>query len=74
MDAEYLGDISKEYALFDSKIGGYLYNYQYVSHDSTLATNGSNGNDEYNTVTTYTYKVYIQSIVDSDSLNIFARI
>ena len=74
MSTEYLGYISKEYPLFDSKIGGYSYNYQYVSHDSTVATNGSNDYDEYRTVTTYTYKVYIGGIVDSDSLNIFSRI
>lgn len=71
---EYLGYTSSEYPLIDAQIGGYFYDYQYVSHKTQLHQADTSSTDQYISVTTYTYKVYKQNIVNSDLLNLFATI
>ena len=68
---DYLGTISTETSISDYQKGGYFYTYTYLSHSSRLVKDSSVAYDQYQTVTTYSYKMYKSSVVDDSSLNIF---
>lgn len=71
---EYLGVISTESPIVDPSIGGYIYTYTFVSIDTMVVKDNTVDYDKYMAITTYKYKTYKSSVVDSNALNIFYTI